>query len=104
MAAKEKDSQITSCARADPFLALAASGFRWQVFLHFVLALSVALLRLAEPYIARVDQLLEVFALLSLAATAHLASVYETGSKTDGAGQLFMVAAADGGAVKIAAG
>jgi Ca2+-binding EF-hand superfamily protein len=71
-------------------------GFAWHIWMHTLLALSIGLMVTYQPYIARVDGQVELFALLSLACLAHISSLFKTGEAWNEvyvvlAGALFLV-------------
>ena len=48
--------------------------------MHVLLAMSVILIVNQQPYISTVDKQVELFALLSLAAVSHVASIFKAGA------------------------
>ena len=62
-----------------------ANQFDWHVWMHTLLAVSVILMVNQHPYISPLDQQVELFALLSLAAVAHVSSIFKLGVNWDSA-------------------
>ena len=50
---------------------------QWHIFMHGVLAVTVCMIRVVEPYISKTDSLFEVFVCLSLTCTVHIVSLAE---------------------------
>ena len=50
---------------------------QWHIFMHGVLAVTVSMIRVVEPYISKTDSLFEVFVCLSLTCTVHIVSLAE---------------------------
>ena len=57
-----------------------AQGWNWHVWLHLLLAASVALMVNQRPYISKLDQQVELFALLALALVAHISASFKAGT------------------------
>ena len=60
-----------------------AQGWDWHVWMHVLLAFSVALMVNQNPYISKLDHEIELFALLSLGAVAHVSSIFKAGVTWD---------------------
>jgi len=56
-------------------------SFSWHLWVHLVLAASVCLMVLAEPHTNDMDKIIEMFALVSLAAVTHIASIFKSGEE-----------------------
>merc|ERR1712166_1098974 len=61
----------------------AVPGFQWHIWLHAVLAVSICLMVHQQPYISALDRQVELFALVTLAGLAHIASMFKTGVDWD---------------------
>ena len=54
-------------------------AIEWHVWMHLLLAASVCVSVILQPYANKIDQQVELFALLTLACTTHIASVFKAG-------------------------
>ena len=59
------------------------NNLNWHVWMHVLLAASVILIVNQHPYISKLDQQVELFALLALATIAHVASIFKAGTTWD---------------------